>query len=491
MHNHEIAQGSCTALASQPSQLTPDSLSHLLNIVDNLNVCAGHPDDKFVSFAKGKKGVLKTRDGGVAASLDNYAPVLLNGSLYAQTVRTTSCELLVSGVKCASCQKYRPSLRSAYNRSLTRQSEKITDTSSHANVRYMVTPEKITKMKKVKKQAQDATQEVRRLQKKIEQLTCDHGDRIDVGLHEDLLGIMNEKTKDIQDAYPNGSFGRLFWEEQLRAATVKDPRQVRWHPLIIRWCLNLKLLSGAAYHATRSAGFIKLPSERTLCDYTHYFKNRPGFQKEVNEQLQKESRVSKLSEEYKYCGIVFDEMKIKENLVYDKHTGGVIGFTNLGDINDELLSLEQECQGEQEHAPIANHLLVLMVRGIFFKLNFPYAHFGTEGVTADQLFPIVWEAIRQVEGIGLKVIFITADGASPNRKFFRMHRNPKDIIPTYKTPNPFAQEKRSIFFISDPSHLIKTVRNCWSHSSWNGTRLMTVSTNVHFVFPLHCAIYLI
>ena len=64
-------------------------------------MCAGHPDDKFVSFAKGKKGVLKTRDGGVAASLDNYAPVLLNGSLYAQTVRTTSCELLVSGVKCA------------------------------------------------------------------------------------------------------------------------------------------------------------------------------------------------------------------------------------------------------------------------------------------------------------------------------------------------------------------------------------------------------
>lgn len=71
-----------------------------------------------------------------------------------------------------------------------------------------------------------------------------------------------------------------------------------------------------------------------------------------------------------------------------------------------------------------------MVRGIFFKLNFPYANFGTEGVTADQLFPIVWEAIRQVEGIGLKVIFITAYGASPN---CRMHRNPKDIIPTQDT----------------------------------------------------------
>lgn len=50
----------------------------------------------------------------------------------------------------------------------------------------------------------------------------------------------------------------------------------------------------------------------------------------------------------------------------------------------------------------------------FFKLEFPYAHFATRGVTADLLFPTVWVAIRQVEVVGPKVIFITADGASPN-----------------------------------------------------------------------------
>ena len=153
----------------------------------------------------------------------------------------------------------------------------------------------------------------------------------------------------------------------------------------------------------------------------------------------------------------------------------MIGFIDLGNINDELLSFEQEFLSDQDHRPIANHLLVLMVRGIFFKLEFPLAHFGTTGVTADQLFPIVWEGVRQVEGIGLKVIFITADGASPNRKFFKMHHTPGDNMPTYKTCNPYSQEERSIFFFSDPPHLIKTTRNCWSHSDMNGTQLMKVS----------------
>ena len=56
-------------------------------------------------------------------------------------------------------------------------------------------------------------------------------------------------------------------------------------------------------------------------DYTHYFESKTGFQEEVIEQLKQESKVNELPEQQKYCGIVLDEMKVKENLVYDKHTG--------------------------------------------------------------------------------------------------------------------------------------------------------------------------
>ena len=46
----------------------------------------------------------------------------------------------------------------------------------------------------------------------------------------------------------------------------------------------------------------------------------------------KESKVSELSESNKFCGIILDEMKVKEKLVYNKHTGEVVGFIKLGGI---------------------------------------------------------------------------------------------------------------------------------------------------------------
>ena len=63
-------------------------------------------------------------------------------------------------------------------------------------------------------------------------------------------------------------------------------------------------------------------------------------------------------------------------------------------------------------------MLAFMIRGLFTKLEFVYAQFSTNGVTGDTLFPIVCEAIRNIEECGLKVMVVTADGASPNRKFF-------------------------------------------------------------------------
>ena len=56
-----------------------------------------------------------------------------------------------------------------------------------------------------------------------------------------------------------------------------------------------------------------------------------------------------LPENRKYVGIIIDEMKVKEGLVFNKYTGEVIGFTNLGDVNNNLLQLENE----DEHLSVA------------------------------------------------------------------------------------------------------------------------------------------
>ena len=115
-------------------------------------------------------------------------------------------------------------------------------------------------------------------------------------------------------------------------------------------CLNLKLLSLGAYNALRTSGFFKLPSERTLKDYSNVFESNVHFQDAVDEQLLDEVNSKSLPPSRKFVGLILDEMKAKEGIVYNKTSGRVIGFTS---IKDDLLKLEN---GEEHH--FAKHVLV-------------------------------------------------------------------------------------------------------------------------------------
>ena len=144
-------------------------------------------------------------------------------------------------------------------------------------------------------------------------------------------------------------------------------------------------------------------------------------------------------EHHKIVGLLQDEIRIKSDLVYDKHTGELIGFIDLGDINNDIQNME-ECV-KQGNNPLARYVLVLMVRGVSSNLKFPLAHFATNGVTSDQLFPILWEAAEILElDLNLKVLFITGDGASPNRRFVRLHKEDGQDRVVYRADNIFAPE---------------------------------------------------
>ena len=233
------------------------------------------------------------------------------------------------------------------------------------------------KLKAVEVKAYTAEKEVKKLQERIRRATETNGIDVNESLHQDLLSIMNDNNSDIRKQFPKGSFRRLFWEQQLQQ-------------------LNLKLLFSAAYHSLRTSGFIKLPSERTLRDYTQFFKSKSGFQAEIDQMLKKEAQLDKLPDHKKYVVLLFDETKVKESLVYDKHSAEVIGFVELGDVNEHLAQLEQSCSNQDKQHQVATHILALMVRGVFTTLRFPFAHFPSQTVTGDQLFSIIWEAIERL-----------------------------------------------------------------------------------------------
>ena len=151
----------------------------------------------------------------------------------------------------------------------------------------------------------------------------------------------------------------------------------------------------------------------------------------------------------------------------------IIGFVDLqvGSVNNQLLELERMESGKLDQC-VAKNLVVFMVRNLFSKLEFVYAQFPCSSLSADLLYPLIWGCVKRLESYGFKVMALTADGASCNRKFFRLQSTGDGLV--YKNINDYSSNKRPIFF-SDVPHLIKTVRNCWSNSfGHNMTRELEV-----------------
>ena len=244
--------------------------------------------------------------------------------------------------------------------------------------------------------------------------------------------------------------------------------------MIIKLCLSLAAKSPSAYSdlrydAATNSGNLVLPSLRTLRDYKNYIRPKRGFSSEVIDELAKKTELFSAPE--RFVTILFDEMKIQEDLVWDKHTGELIGFVDLGDMNVNYATLHNVKE-------LATHVLVFLVKSIVNPLSYSFATFATTGATSYKIFVLFWKAVNILENIQLKVIAATADGASPNRKFFRMHKpldGDAEKAVVYRAENTFtsSSEKRFVYFFADVPHLIKTTRNCLSNSgSGRATRYM-------------------
>ena len=257
----------------------------------------------------------------------------------------------------------------------------------------------------------------------------------------------------------------LFWQQQKKLFS-SNRTGVRYHPMIIRFCLSLAAKFPSCYEELRNSKVLILPNQRRLKDYRNAIRPQRGFQKEVIEQLKAETDC--YFDVQRYVVLLFDEMKAMANLVLDKITGKLIGSTDLGDPDLNFGVLEKVDD-------ITSYALAFLVRGVCTELKFGLAHFATTGATAAKLMPLFWEAVCILEtSCNLWVIAATSDGVSPNRRFYRLHKpldghSERDVC--YRTINLFASHR--LIYFSDAPHLVKTTRNCLMHSrSGNCTRYM-------------------
>ena len=475
MHGKEISHSN-SAISNIGERLDVSSLQELVNILDQYNICCGNPEQQFLSLVESKNGSITQQNGVISAYLDKSLPV----NDHSSTVRTSSCDIISKTPKCTSCTSYRNNLRamiSSSSKIKSPEKSKRLHTSSHTNYRYLHSPQLRERLHNSRNENRALCRKIEQLKSKLEKMTQSAGIDLDSNLNSDLQAIAAEKGDEI--SHPPGTFARIFWDQQ-RESMLKNPKQMRWHPMMIKWCIHLKMLSTSCYNSFRSSGVVKLPSERTLRDYTNVIDAKAGFQREVDEQLVKEANIT--SEHEKYVALVFDEVKVKEDLVYNKHSGELVGFVNITDINQHLTALERACSTEEdEHIPqLATHMLVFMVRGICSSLKFAYAQFPVRTASGEILHPIVWECVEHLEMVGLKVLAFVSDGASCNRKFYSMHK-PKGSCPAvHKINNIYADVERPIFLISDVPHLLKTTRNSWANSNAHAnTRHLWVIIEIH------------
>ena len=112
----------------------------------------------------------------------------------------------------------------------------------------------------------------------------------------------------------------------------------------------------------------------------------------------------------KIC-LLIDE---KSRLVFSKASGRLVGFVDLGSVNEEIEHLATSLEDDKTLPvyELAKQMLVMMVRTVSKpSFSFPVLQYPTNGLKGEKLFPIIWESIEALELNGLRVLSVTSDRA--------------------------------------------------------------------------------
>ena len=195
-----------------------------------MNVCVGNPDPRLTELCELQGGKIKAADGTTSSFIDDFFSISLDGEEYRSTVRSAKCSILTNNIRCDACKNYRATLRALCSRQLRTTEEMIskrTEASSHTTYQNLTAEQSKKRMSNLKKELDHQRNKVIELEKKIQQMVEKNGHQVDPSLQHDLQSIMAANTNTILQSYPEGSFHRLFWLQQLQALKAKDKRQIR------------------------------------------------------------------------------------------------------------------------------------------------------------------------------------------------------------------------------------------------------------------------
>ncbi|KAJ1528163.1 hypothetical protein ONE63_008076 [Megalurothrips usitatus] len=406
-----------------PTSVNPETPAHILFDftirMNNYNFCEGCTNVQYCHLWN--KGVFAER---------GFITRTTNGDEY---FRSFKCALLMKGAKgaCSFCRLQQINMVCQFNREEYGKT-KVKD-KSKINVRYLPRHELESVLRIEKKENVKLSAGVQKLKKKVEKLVKKSIEESGVSVEKPWsdtyknINLKNfDKMTDLQ---------KLFWDQQMKYASLDKKSSMQWHPLMVRLALNFQMKSQCALDDSKDIGYIAFPSNRTLCDYSHAISDKERCQKEILRDLKSELETKCKEEHEKYVNLLCDEVYI-----YLK----TWCFTK---IQESLLAKDRGAQ----------------VKSVV-------AMYSTTNLTAAGLYVRAWDVIYHLEAAGIPVLSFTCDGASVNKSFINMHppmkleyKDEEECEYTIVTKNVASPDGRPLFFIADPPHVLKTLRNNFSN----------------------------
>lgn len=160
------------------------------------------------------------------------------------------------------------------------------------------------------------------------------------------------------------------------------------------FAINLYYKSPATYKFLSNNQQIILPGVTTLQRWIGKSKFCPGFNSLWLKQIK--NKLNTMSDDEKYCVLIFDEMKIKSFLEYSKYLDMVEGFEDLGH------------RGRTNE--LATQAMVFMVRGLYSNWKLPLAYF-LSGSSMNSLIlkDLIIDVIEKCIELGFNIVTLVCD----------------------------------------------------------------------------------
>lgn len=202
---------------------------------------------------------------------------------------------------------------------------------------------------------------------------------------------------------------KIVIEEIISAARKSHPKGRRYSEDFMMLCMLMNIRSRSYYEYLRRHQILPLPCSKTVRDWMSLVGNKCGFDENFFELLKKSFEIK--NERQRHGVLLVDEINLRKSVGVSARDLTYTGLTDFGDDGPKGTDIND----------VATHGLVLMFQSMTEKYTQPIAVFASKTpVAGDDLSKLVVKGICLLENSGAIVHGVIRDGASTNRKMWKL-----------------------------------------------------------------------